>query len=254
MLKRGILIALLFASALVGRGAEDLDALLKQGLTAEVRLDPRAALVFFRQADAAKPDDPFILQKIAQQLSDSTSVAPLPAKEERRRLVGEALTYAQRAAALAPKNALNVLSVAICYGKLALDSGTRAKIENSRLVKRHAEEALALDAASDWAHHILARWHLEVASLGFADRIALKVVYGGLPSATVAEAIAHFQRAAELAPKQPSHHIELAFALLAASRKADARREFQAGLDLPDSMVVDAEAKERARAALAKLK
>ncbi|MEI6862223.1 MAG: hypothetical protein WCL04_08230 [Verrucomicrobiota bacterium] len=253
-MQRTLFLVILLASALVGRAAAEVDALLRQGLAAEVRLDPRAAVVFFRQADAAKPDDPFILQKIAQQLSDSTSAAPIPTKEERRRLATEALTYAQRAVTLAPRSSLNVLSVAICYGKIALDAGTRAKIENSRLVKRYVEEALALDPASDWAHHVLARWHLEVASLGFADRVALKLVYGGLPPATLAEAIAHFQRAIGLDPKQPSHHIEFAFALLAADRKADARREFQTGLGLPDLMVVDAGAKERARAALAKLK
>jgi tetratricopeptide (TPR) repeat protein len=233
-------------------GTDDVDALVKQGLAAEAKLDPRTALVFFRQADAAKPNDPVILQKISQQLSDSTAIAAT--KEEKQRLATEALGYAQRALALAPKNAVNVLSVAICYGKLALYAGTRVKVENSRLVKRYADEALALDPNSDWAHHVIGRWHYEVATLGLADRLALRLVYGGLPPASLDEAVAQFKRAVELAPAQPSHHIELAFALLAAGRKADARREFQLGLDLPALEIHDAGAKDRARAALAKLK
>jgi tetratricopeptide (TPR) repeat protein len=241
-----------FGAAVVCRGAGDVDGLVAQGLAAEARLDPKAALVFFRQADAARPNDPMILQKIAQELSDSTDFAPT--KAERMRLVAEALPFAQRAVALAPKNAVNVLSVAICYGKLALDAGTRAKIEDSRLVKRYAEEALALDPNYAWAHHILARWNMEVASLSFADRVVVRVVYGGLPDASFDVAIQHFRRAVELAPDQPAHRLELGFAYLADDRPADARREFIAGLAMPSREVFDDATKQRARVALAKLK
>jgi predicted Zn-dependent protease len=59
----------------------------------------------------------------------------------------KALAYAKRAVALQPENAVNVLSLAICYGKMAVFSDTRAKIEFSRLVKLDAERALALDPA-----------------------------------------------------------------------------------------------------------
>ena len=251
MFRLGLIAAGLCLS-LAARGADDPDALIRQGLAAEARLDPRAALPFFRQADALRPNDPVLLQKIAQQLSDSTAVATN--NDEKLRLATAALPFAQRAMALAPKNAVNVLSVAICYGKIALFSGTRAKIENSRLVKRYAEEALALDPNYDWAHHVLALWHTEVASLGFADRLVVRVVYGGLPDASFDQAIAHLRRAVALAPDQPSHHIELGFTYLAAGRPADARREWQLGLALPDRGIFDAGAKQRARDALAKSK
>ncbi len=252
MLKQILLGLVFFSSALAGYAAADVDVLVRQGLDAEAKLDPKTALGFFRRADTAKPDDPFILQKIAQQLSDSTALAAT--KEDRQQLATDALAYAQRAMALAPNNAVNVLSVAICYGKIALNAGTRVKIEDSRLVKQYAEQALALDPNYDWAHHVLACWHEEVAALRLADRLALRLVYGGLPPASLDEAIAQFRRAAELAPKQPAHHLELGFALISAGRRDEARREFQLGLDLPPLEVSDAGDKERARAALAKLK
>jgi tetratricopeptide (TPR) repeat protein len=251
-MRRVLSFAVCLGAAVVCRGADDVDGLVAQGVAAEARLDPKAALVFFRQADKGRPDDPMILQKIAQELSDSTDLAKTQA--EREKLVAEALPFAQRAMALSPKSAVNVLSVAICYGKLALDAGTRAKIEDSRLVKRYAEEALALDPNYAWAHHVLARWNVEVASLGFADRMVVRVVYGGLPEASFDVAIQHFRRAVELAPDQPSHRLELGFAYLAAGRKADARREFTAGLALSSREVFDDATKGRAREALAKLK
>ena len=44
--------------------------LLPAALAAEARLDSRAALELFLAADAAQPNDSFILQKIAQQYPD----------------------------------------------------------------------------------------------------------------------------------------------------------------------------------------
>ena len=77
---------------------------------------------------------------------------------------------AERAAALEPRSAVNVLSVAICHAKLGLLSDSRAKVESARLLRRFADEALALDPAYDYAHHVLGRWHREIAALGGVER------------------------------------------------------------------------------------
>ncbi len=49
------------------------DALVQQALAAEAHFDEKAALGFFNKADAARPNDPFILQEITKQYSDSIS-------------------------------------------------------------------------------------------------------------------------------------------------------------------------------------
>jgi len=224
------------------------DPLVTAALAAEARQDSRAALALFQQANEAHPNDPFILQKISRQLSDATTdTADIV---EKKRLAAEALAYARRAVALAPDNPVNVLSLAICHGKLATYGDTREKIALSRLVKDEAERALALDPNYDWAHHVLGRWHCEVASLGTGARWFVKLVYGGLPPASHEKAVAHLERAVALSPHVVAHTLELAFAYQACGRQADARAHFLKGLALPSTEKHDESAKQRARTAL----
>ncbi|MCX6952328.1 MAG: hypothetical protein NTV51_09210 [Verrucomicrobia bacterium] len=229
-------------------GAAEPDRLLRDALAAESRFDSKAALDLLLKADAARPNDPFILQKLSRQYSDLTLDTPDLA--EKKRLCTEALACAQRAVALRPKDPVNVLSLAICYGKLATYSDTRTKIAYSRLVKEHADQAAALDPNYDYAHHVLGRWHYEVATLGVATRVIVKLVYGGLPAASTAEAVRRLTRATELSPQLPAHRVELGFALLADGQRDAARRSFEQALEMPQREKYDDEARRRARAAL----
>lgn len=234
-----------------GATADETESLVRQALAAEAQFDSARALELLLRLKSARPDDAFVHQKIARQYSDlefETSD-----ETEKRRLCTLALDHARRAVALQPRDAVNVLSLAICYGKLATLSDTRTKLHYSRLVKEHAETALALDPGYDYAYHVLGRWHYEVASVGGAARLVAKLIYGGLPPASIAEAVRLLQQAVTLAPQLPSHRVELGFALLADGQKNAARTAFEAALQLPQREKHDREAWARARAALAKL-
>jgi tetratricopeptide (TPR) repeat protein len=223
--------------------------LLGQALEAERRFDPQHALVLYLRADRLQADDPFVLQKIARQYSDLSD--DCPSLEERRLRIRTALGYAQRAAELEPGNAVNVLSLAICHGKLAGCSGPRDKVAYSRMVKDEAERALALDPKYAWASHVLGCWNYEVASLNGLERAWARVFYGGLPPASFADAIRMLRRAAELDPADPAHVIELGFAYRAAGMRHEAEFEFRMGLAMPCIEGFDRAAQDRARAALA---
>jgi tetratricopeptide (TPR) repeat protein len=239
------------AMASLSLRADEAESFIRAGLAAEARLDPRASLEHFRAADAARPNDPFILQKISRQLSDQTPAAP--SLDEKAELARQALAYAQRAVAADPNSAVNVLSLAICYGKLGLYGDTRTRVEYSRLVHQYAEAALALNPDYDWAHHVLGRWHLEVTELGATKRFVVRLVYGGLPRASLDEAVSHLERAVALAPGTIAHHLELGLAYLAQGRRAEGLAELEPALRQPLQGVHDVEAKARAQRALAKL-
>lgn len=241
----------LLAAPLVGWSAETADALVRRALAAEARFDSKAALACLLQANAARPNDPFILQKISKQYSDSVEDAADRATQ--RSLAEKAVAYAKRAVALQPKNAVDVLSLAISYGKLGLCSDTRTEIEDSRLVKKYAERARALDPNYDWAYHVLGRWNYEVASLGATKRFFAKLIYGGLPPASSAEAVRLLRRAVELAPQTAAHRVDLGFAYLANQQPALARAEFKKAVGMPPHEKYDIKEIKRARAALAKL-
>lgn len=242
---------LLVFSAVLAHAAPDVARLLTDARAAEAKLDSRRALELYLAADKAKPNDAAILQKIARQYSDL--VTELTTDAERRRYAQTALDYSLRAVALAPKNPENVLSLAVCHGKLGVYSDTETKIQYSRLVKEEAERALTLDPNYAWAHHVLGRWHYEVATLGFAARFVVRLIYGGLPAASTAEAVRQLRRAVELEPGELAHQLELGFALAADGQKENARAQFQKGLALPSREKHDDLAKARARSALASL-
>lgn len=250
-MRRACFILLSLALTAVLRGA-DAGALMKEAEAAEARFDPKTALELYLKADAARPNDSVILQKIARQYSDLTFDLTNPV--EQRSFAERALAYAQRAYQLTPKNADNALSLAICYAKVGFYADTRTKIENSRHVKTYGEQALALDPNDDFAHHVLGQWHYEVASVGAAKRLLVKVIYGGLPAASTADGVKHLRRAVELAPDIPAHRVELGLALIADGQRAEGERELKKAVAMPRKLKYDDEAKRRAHEALEKLK
>ena len=244
-------VAFLLLLATAQLQAADAGALIDAARIAETKLDCRRALELYLAADQAQPNDAFILQKISRQYSDL--IVDLTTDEDRRKYAQIALEYSQRAVALEPKNAENVLSLAVCYGKLSVYSDTRTKIKYSRLVKEAAERALALDPNYAWAHHILGRWNYEVATLGAATRLFVRLIYGGLPDASTAEAVKEISLAVELEPGELAHQLELGFALVADGQNKKARAQFEKSLSLPSRQKYDDDAKKRAGEALAKL-
>jgi len=251
LLTRWLVLGCLAWPAVPGAATGETETIMAAARTAEARFDSRGALERYLALDRLRPNDAHVLQKIARQYSDL--IPELSTDAERRRYAQTALDYSQRAVALDPQNAENVLSLAVCHGKLAIYSDTRDKVKYSRRVKEEAERALALDPNYAWAHHVLGRWHYEVATLGASARIFVGVFYGGLPAASTATAVKALQRAVELDPGELAHQLELGFALAAAGRKEAARTHFEKGLALPSRQKHDEAAKHRGRAALARL-
>jgi tetratricopeptide (TPR) repeat protein len=243
------LFVLLTLAALSAARADD--ALLREALAAEARLDSRRALELFLQLQPQRPQDAVVAQKIAQQYSDL--IVDLSDVEEKKRYARLALEWSQRAVQLDPNNAVAVLSLAVCHGKLGTYSDTRTKVKYSRLVREEAERALALDPNYAWAHHVLGRWHREVANLGATARFFVRLFYGGLPDASVEEAVKHLERAVALQPDDLNHVLELGFAYAAAGDATRARTLWERGLAMTSRGKHDEPAKKRAREALADL-
>ena len=224
------------------------DELIARALQAENSWETETALQLLLQAEKRRPDDAFILQKIARQYSDSIEEQPNKIAKIRRAHL--ALDYARRAVELEPNNAVNVLSVAITHGKLAVLSSTREKVRYAWLIKQNAERAIELDPDYAWAHHVLGRWHRELSALGPTARWFARLLFGEIPPASLKEAVAQFQRAIELDPENPNHHIELGFTYLAIGQESDAQRQFELGLSKPSVERYDEQTKEYARRAL----
>lgn len=223
------------------------DAVLA-GLEAEQRMDPRAALVHFQTSLAERPDDAFLQQKVAQQLSDIAFLEP--DASERSRLATEALVHAHRACELDPGSAVARLSLAVLYGKLALEADAGTRVDYARRIHRYATEALAIDADYAWAMHVLGRWHVEISQLNLAKRAFVALFFGGLPRASLDEGIRLLEEAVRLDGNAIAHSVELGFAYDRAGRHADAKSSWEKAVRLPSMRIYDATAKQRALDAL----
>lgn len=225
--------------------------LIARGDAHDAQLKSEEALKVYLQAEPLAKDDATLLIKIAKQYGESMTA--IRDSEAKRKAGENALAYAQRAVTLAPKLCDAHLAVAICYGRLLDLVPARMRVEYSRLVKQEAETAVKLDPTSDYAWHMLGRWHQAVATMDRFTKVIVKLVYGGLPAATLDDAAKCFQKAIALKSDRLCHHIELGRTLALVGKKTEAKQSLERGLALPNRERDDAETKARGRETLAEL-
>jgi len=250
--RRAICGLLLLAAVSCTAFASDPQAeqLIVQG-DAEVRaMHPQAALALFEQAAKADPNNVEIILRIALQYSNLIAAAKTPA--EAASCAKRSLDEAKQAIALAPGNSKAHLAVAVAYGRMTNFEDNRTKVEDSRYVKAEAEKTLELDPSDDYAYHVLGRWNYSVSTLNPILKLIAKYVYGGMPEASLEEAVHDYKKAIELAPWRVIHHHELARAYVALGQMDAARKEWQTELTLkPEDNESENDQKE-ARTALEK--
>lgn len=236
----------------IAGGAQSVDELVKQGSVFDRRFQADTALKFYLAAEKLEPNDPRVLVRIARQYR--YLMVDAVAKEEKLRLGRISLKYAQHAAALAPNSAEAQLSVAISYGKLLPLMGKREQVETSPRIKSAVDRTLRLDPRNDLAWHILGRWNRVLADVSGLKRALAGAIYGNLPKGSNEEAARCLQKAIDLNPNRPMHHVELGRVYAQMGRDDDARRLIDKGLGMPNVDKDDYETKARGRETLAHLR
>lgn len=231
--------------------AAPIDDLIRQGDVHDVKFAPKEALESYLPAEKLEPTNVALLLRIARQYRHQSQDAG--SNEEKSRLAGQALQYAQRAVALDPRHGEAHLSVAICHAKSLAFLGNKEKMNTLRVVKASVDQALALDPKQDLAWYILGCWNQRVAELGGFKRTMAEIAYGGLPDADDATAIQCFQKAIALNPNRLIHYIELGRTHAHCGNKAEARKYIQKGLAMANTGKDDAETKQRGLLTLADL-
>ena len=241
-------IALLLGCATIWAGSAD--DLIKSGDELDLKLKASEALDFYLAAEKLDPKNASLLVRIARQyrhlMVDATT------REEKLRLGGIGLDYAQRAATLAPNDPRRN-SPAISYGKLVPLQGIKEQTEAARRIKVAADKAIKLDPQNDLAWHVLGRWNKVLADVNGIKRALGSLLYGELPTGSNADAVLCFQKAIEINPNRLMHYIELGQTYAQMGKTADAHRLIVKGLAMPDVEKDDPEIKRRGRETLAKL-
>ena len=249
-LKIAVSFLLLLATSVLP--VESGSAQTKPLVTARARLtasDWKGAIAALRGLEGS--DDAAVHLVLARAYSELAD--DVPGKSDVREAhLERALTHARRAVELTPRSGDAHLSLAVVNGKLAQLAGPRGRLKRADVVKAEAEEALRLDPSLWEAHHVLGIWHREIATLDTFKKLGASLL-GGVPDASLEEAITHLETARRLAPNSIRNHLELGRTYLEADRDQDARKEFERAIALRPSEPRDPVLQREARRELADL-
>ncbi len=226
----------------------DFDELLKSGDVFDAKFQSEQALKYYLPAEKLEPKNAALLVKISRQYA--LRMNDLPKEADKIASCRTGLTYAERAAFIAPNQCDPHLSVAICLGKLTPFLGNKERVEASRQIKVSADKAVKFDPKNDYAWHILGRWHQSLANIGGVTRMFARAIYGGLPDASNETAVECFKKAMALNPNRLVHVVELGRTYAMMGRKAEAKKYLEMGLAMPNKDKDDAETKQRGKASL----
>jgi tetratricopeptide (TPR) repeat protein len=97
---------------------------------------------------------------------------------------------------------LPILVIAIAVSAALLSSQVRLAKE----AQEAARTALSLEPENDLAHHLMGRWHFEMAQINFVVRQLIRLVYGAaLAPGKFEDALSEFEAAVALNPNKLIH-------------------------------------------------
>jgi tetratricopeptide (TPR) repeat protein len=179
-----------------------------QAAVAETNKDVTAALKIYSAAERAESTNSADLCVLARKFCDLMYLTK--SADVQKDLAEQALACSLQAVKVDSNNATAHACVAVCYAKKSLFADIKTKLNYSRQIKLESEKTIALDPKQDIGYYLLGRWNYGVANIGLVSRAFVRVVYGGLPEASNAEAIANFKKAIKLAPDRILNHAGLA--------------------------------------------
>jgi tetratricopeptide (TPR) repeat protein len=245
-------LALALTLANTAMGAESAEELIQKGDVFYAKLRAAEALKFYLPAEKLAPENARLLVRISREYRHLMSDAPRA--KEKLLLGNTAVSYAERAVALAPDDPETQLALAISYGKRLPLEGTKQKLAASHLIKIAVDKAISLDPTNDLSWQVLGRWYRALADVNPVKRAFAQVKYGKLPPAKFEDAVRCFEKAIALNPNRLMHYIELGRTYALMDRDADARKFITKGIAMPETEKDDPETKNLGRQILKNLR
>ena len=175
-------------------------------------------------------EDVEILWRIARSYFD---IADQTSNEEIQKInIDKALPYSRAALDLDPSSAKANHWYAVIIGKKGVLEGTKQKIINSYEVKKYGLKAIELDPNYDGTHHLMGRWHYNVADLAWYERTIASVVYETPPDGSFEEAIGYFKDAIKANPADIRHYLWLGKSYYQISKYSEAKSVLDKGMKL----------------------
>ncbi len=164
-----------------------------------------------------------------------------------------AKSHAMVALKLKSTSSFNYYTAAVAMGRMALISGSKAKVAASRDIKKYAEKAIKLNPKNAAAWNVLGKWNYAVSNLNFAEKAAANMLFGGLPDGDINKAVKAFEKSKAIDPAYVLNYLDLGKAYAQQNKKSLAKQMLQKGLKKSNKMYDDAGFKKEMKSLLSKL-
>jgi predicted Zn-dependent protease len=188
--------------------AQDVNVIINEGNKLEAIPDEKAAFQKFKEALKIQPINLYALTKCSELCS---RIGHREADTKSRdSYYKAAIIYAQTALKVSPLNDEANIAMAIALGRTVLIKSGKEKISAVKGIRKYADIALKSNPNNFKAWHILGKWNYEVSNLSMIERSSAKIFFGGLPDASLKNAIADYEKARLLSPNFLLNYLELA--------------------------------------------
>lgn len=249
MRKLVIVIFLLLSARLFSQSK---DILLKEAANLERSLKEEAALDKYKQVLAA---DTANVQALVRSSELCSSIGTRQAdKNAKTAYYTLAKKYADKAIAANARSSDACYVRAVAAGKLTeVETENKKMIADVKDIRTYAEKALALNPDNGKANYILGKWNFEMLTLSWAKKAAVKVLYGGMPAATIENTYKYMEKCRTLEPYFALNYLDLAKAYKYDHKPAKAIEVLNQLVKLPTRSAGDAALKSEGKKMLSEI-
>lgn len=219
--------------------SQDVNIMMKEGQNLERTLKEDQAFEKYKQVLVVEPSNIKALIRCAE--LSCTIGARQTDKKVKRGYFDIGKDYADRALAVDSNNAdANYVRSVVAGSMTEVETENKKIIEHVRDSKEYADKAIAINPKYGKAYYAIGKWHFEMINISWAKRAAVKVFFGGLPTATIEEAIANMEKCKTLEPYFVINFLDLAKAYKYDNKPAKAIEILQQLVKLPTRTPDDA--------------
>lgn len=199
---------LLFVFLFTQVSAQNYATLITEADRLEAIPNEKAAFLKFKEVLKLQPTNLYALTKCSE-LSCRVGGREKSTKV-RDEYYASAQTYAKTALRLHPNSDEANVAMAFSIAKTLMLKSGKEKITAVKELKSYGDKAVTQNPKNFKAWHVLGKWNYEVSNLNAFEKAAVKIIYGGLPAASLNNSIMYYEKAKSLAPLFTLNYLELA--------------------------------------------
>ena len=206
-MKKLLVVAVVFMSGSVF--AQDVNVLFKEATNLEYSLKDDQALDKYKTIIAADPSNIKSLVRASELCSGIG--ARQTDKKAKQDYYERARDYADKALAINPNSADANYVRAVVAGKLTeVETENKKLVANVKDIRTYADKALSIDPNHGKANYVLGKWNFEMLTISWAKKAAIKVLFGGMPEATIENAFKYMEKCKTIEPYFVLNFLDLA--------------------------------------------